>query len=136
MRAVLITGASRGIGRATALAFAKSGGFDAIVLVSRTENGSLEALAAEIGGINSGLRVITSYGNAGDREFINGLHDRLTRDAVRVELLINNAAVSYVEPVKKAERHGDILLFFGYMFKALHKQSPRFFRFAAACRFS
>ena len=96
MRAVLITGASRGIGRATALAFAKSGGFDAIVLVSRTENGSLEALAAEIGGINSGLRVITSYGNAGDREFINGLHDRLTRDAVRVELLINNAAVSYV----------------------------------------
>ena len=61
MRAVLITGASRGIGREAALAFAWKD-YDAMVLNSRTENGSLEALAEEIEKHNSRIKIVTSYG--------------------------------------------------------------------------
>ena len=95
MRAVLITGASRGIGRAAALAFAWKD-YDALVLNARTENGSLEALTEEIEKINSRIRVITSYGNAGDISYIDSLRERLDKAGVTPELVINNAAVSYV----------------------------------------
>ncbi len=95
MRAVLITGASRGIGRAAALAFAWKD-YDAMVLNSRTENGSLEALAEEIEKHNSRIKIVTSYGDAGDVSYIESLRGRLEKSGIRVELLINNAAVSYV----------------------------------------
>ncbi|MBQ8949849.1 MAG: SDR family NAD(P)-dependent oxidoreductase [Lachnospiraceae bacterium] len=95
MRAVLITGASRGIGRSTALAFAWKD-YDVLVLNSRTDNGSLEELAGELEKINSSIRIITSYGNAGDGAYIDNLHERLINAGIEVELLINNAAVSYV----------------------------------------
>lgn len=95
MRAVLITGASRGIGRSTALAFAWKD-YDVLVLNSRTDNGSLEELAGELEKINSSIRIITSYGNAGDGAYIDNPHERLINAGIEVELLINNAAVSYV----------------------------------------
>jgi NAD(P)-dependent dehydrogenase (short-subunit alcohol dehydrogenase family) len=88
-RVALITGASRGIGRAAAMALAAEG--FAVVLAGR--NGpALEAAAAEVAGLGAGVRAVTC--DVSDETAVRRLFAE-TRDAFgRLDLLFNNAGIS------------------------------------------
>ena len=83
---VLITGASRGIGRGLAVAFAREGA--RVALVARSEE-ALKALAEELGG--TAYRADPSQPSGAD-----GLIERIEADGP-VDVLINNAGVSFVK---------------------------------------
>jgi len=90
---VLITGASQGIGRATALRFARHG--YGVVLAARQPE-RLEALAAQIrqqGG--SALAVPTDIC---DREAAGALIERALAHAGQVDVLVNNAGICLMGP--------------------------------------
>ena len=89
-RSILITGASRGIGRAIAISAAGSGMFNKIVLNSRKNSDELER-TKEIILSSSDIEAITSQGDVGDISYVKTLRDT----AGDVDVLINNAAISY-----------------------------------------
>jgi short-subunit dehydrogenase len=88
-RCALITGASSGIGKATALAFAQAG-FD-LVLVSRSQS-KLEAVAQEAS--QTGVTVQT---HALDLAVIEQVKDQMQSIAAHtpIDVLINNAGMGY-----------------------------------------
>jgi uncharacterized protein len=80
---VLITGASRGIGEALAIAFAGAGA--RVALVARSE-GPLKELASRLGG--------TAHpADLSDTETVNGLIARVEADGGPVDVLVNNAGL-------------------------------------------
>src|SRR6218665_2253044 len=91
-RVVLITGASSGIGRAAALAYAAQGAH--VVLAARRE-GLLKELARELGGRGVVVRCDITGG---------GEVERLAREAEAhfgaVDVLINNAGIGLFGPVE------------------------------------
>ena len=92
LHSILITGASRGVGRALALACAASGRFDKIVLNSGHARAALEEtarLAKENAAVE--LRCVCSLGDVGEYEYA----EQLRRQYGPVHALVNNAAVSW-----------------------------------------
>jgi 3-oxoacyl-[acyl-carrier protein] reductase len=95
-RACVITGASRGIGKATALALAAEGA--ALLLVGRHEQ-TLEAAASECRAVATGGRaevlvLDVTDGDAGER-VLEACQTRLGR----IDALVNNAGTSSVRPL-------------------------------------
>ncbi len=90
-RTALVTGASRGIGRAAALAFAEAGAD--LVLSSRRREG-LEAVAKEVEAF--GRRALVIPANVSQEESVAALADAVEREGVAVDVLMNNAAVNPV----------------------------------------
>ena len=86
-RVAVVTGGSRGLGRAIALGFAKAGA--AVVIASR----KLDACAAVVAEINavgaSGLAVATRMADPGD---IGSLVDKTIDRYGRLDIVVNNAA--------------------------------------------
>src|SRR4051812_18889134 len=80
---VLITGASRGIGRSLAIAFAGAGA--KVALVAR-DGAALEALAAELGGTAHPADLL-------DPEQVGRLIHRVEDDAGAIDVLVNNAGL-------------------------------------------
>src|SRR5437588_7471187 len=93
-RVAIITGASSGIGRATALAFARGGA--TTVLASRSAE-KLERVAAEIRGFNTQVLVLPT--DVSVREQVQHLVDRTVEEFGRIDILFNNAGNAYVGPV-------------------------------------
>lgn len=91
-KVVLITGASRGIGRAIALQYAHAG-VAAIVLVARTAS-KLEAVAREINEIDAKIRVHTFALSVTDSTAVHACAASLTALESRLDILINNAGGS------------------------------------------
>ncbi|MCB1004621.1 MAG: SDR family NAD(P)-dependent oxidoreductase [Acidimicrobiales bacterium] len=85
-RRVLVTGASRGIGEATARAFAAAGA--TVALVARDAE-ALAALAAELGGTAHPADLL-------DRETVAGLIPAVEGEAGPVDVLVNNAGMDTV----------------------------------------
>jgi NAD(P)-dependent dehydrogenase (short-subunit alcohol dehydrogenase family) len=87
----LVTGASRGIGRATAIAFAEQGAD--VVLSSRKREG-LDAVAKEIAQL--GRRAVVVPANVSQEDSIAALADEVERAGLAIDVLVNNAAVNPV----------------------------------------
>jgi NAD(P)-dependent dehydrogenase (short-subunit alcohol dehydrogenase family) len=85
----LITGGSRGIGRATALGFAEAG---ADVAVASRKLPDLENVAKEIR--KMGRRSLAVAAHVGRVEDINGLVARVTDEFGKIDILVNNAGTS------------------------------------------
>jgi NADP-dependent 3-hydroxy acid dehydrogenase YdfG len=86
-KSVLVTGASAGIGRASAVALARAG---AGVIATGRRAGELEALRRECG-----PSIETIAGDLNDAAFI----DELARRARNVDILVNNAGILKYEPL-------------------------------------
>jgi len=93
----LVTGASRGIGAATAAAFAAAGA--AVVLAARNEQ-ELEALAAEIA--TTGGQAMAVVTDVTDETAVRVLIERTVAEHGRVDVAFNNAGHGH-QPVPLAE---------------------------------
>lgn len=92
-RTALITGGSRGLGRAMALAFARAG---ADVAVSSRKLDACETVADEIRALGRGSLAIAAH--AGNWAQIEALVERVYAEWGRIDILVNNAGMSPVEP--------------------------------------
>lgn len=90
---VLITGASRGIGQAIAIAFAKAG-YQLVITCSKTEEDLL--LLAEFLRTHYSVKVLTSVGDIADYNYVNKLFQDISYCFGTIDVLVNNAGISYV----------------------------------------
>lgn len=88
-RVALVTGGSRGIGRAIALGFAKAGA--KIVIASRKQAG-LDAVAAEVQSLGGAALAVAAH--VGDEQAIASLVRRAQETFGRIDILVNNAATN------------------------------------------
>jgi 3-oxoacyl-[acyl-carrier protein] reductase len=98
---VLVTGASRGIGRATAIAFAREGASVAINYRSSEKAAESAAetarSAAPAGGDDQ--RVVTVQADVSDEDDVDAMFDSLDEQFNGVDTLVNNAGVLVESPV-------------------------------------
>jgi 2-deoxy-D-gluconate 3-dehydrogenase len=94
-KVALVTGASRGIGRAIALGFAEAGAD--VALAARSE-GDLETLAKEIDAVGRKALVIPT--DVRDRAAIQAMFDKTVDEFGRLDILVNNAGGSnFMSPI-------------------------------------
>jgi short-subunit dehydrogenase len=89
-KVIVVTGASSGIGAASARVFAAEGGH--VVLVARSVE-PLERIAAEIRGAGGRARAMAT--NVGDSRAAAALLDRVASELGGIDVLVNNAGVNY-----------------------------------------
>lgn len=92
-KVAVITGSSRGIGRATAQLFAAEG---ALVVITSRSQADLDAVAADIKG--RGGQVLAISADIDDRAQVQSLFDQVLQAYGRVDILVNNAGVHRVVP--------------------------------------
>ena len=92
-KTVLITGASRGIGRAIAVAFAKAG-YNLVITCSKSETELLH-LKNDLERDYS-VDVLASIGDISDFEYVTQLFSHIEQRFHGVDVLVNNAGISYV----------------------------------------
>ena len=92
-KTVLITGASRGIGKALAHRFGKAG--YSLIINSCNSKEVLLALQKELMETYS-IRVLASVGNIGDFDYVASLFDDIKKEFGGVDILINNAGISHI----------------------------------------
>ena len=92
-KTVLITGASRGIGRAIAVAFAKAG-YTLVITCSKSETELLH-LKNDLERDYS-VDVLASIGDISDFEYVTQLFSHIEQRFHGVDVLVNNAGISYV----------------------------------------
>lgn len=88
-RVALITGASRGIGEATARLLAEQG---AHVVISSRKQADLDRVAAEI--VQAGGKATPIAAHQGDSAALAELMRRIASDLGRLDILVNNAATN------------------------------------------
>ncbi|WP_222193583.1 SDR family NAD(P)-dependent oxidoreductase [Modestobacter italicus] len=96
-RAVLVTGASRGIGRAIALAFAAQG--DRVAVHANTSREQAESVCAELPG--EGHTVVTA--DVADPEAIGRAVDEAAATLGGLHVLVNNAAIFTAHPPQEVD---------------------------------
>ncbi len=103
----LITGGSRGIGRETALGFARAG---ADVAVTSRNLEDLEKVAGEIKAL--GRRSLVVAAHVGRMDQIKNLVDGVVREFGRIDILVNNAGTSpvYASSLDLEERAWDSVM--------------------------
>jgi len=96
-KVVIITGASQGIGRATALAFAREGAIP--ILVSRSRE-KLEQAADGIRRFNPKVRVIPA--DVSSQTEVHDMVAKVLAECGRIDVLVNNAGIARVGPIGEA----------------------------------
>ncbi len=97
MRTVVVTGASRGIGKATALAFAAQG--CNVVLTSRKQD-ALDGVAAEITAGHPDVGVLAVAAHAAEADQAQAVVDATIERFGQIDVLVNNAGTNpYFGPV-------------------------------------
>jgi NAD(P)-dependent dehydrogenase (short-subunit alcohol dehydrogenase family) len=101
-KVAIVTGASRGIGRAIALGFAEAG---ADVAVAARSEGDLETLAKEIDSL--GRRALVLPTDVRDRAAIQAMFDKTVAELGRLDVLVNNAGGSnFMSPIVSMRPEG------------------------------
>ena len=90
MSTLLITGASRGVGRTLALACARSGQYSKIILNGGSDAAALEETSRLVASAGD-LLCVSSLGDAGNLSYV----ENLRRQFGPADVLVNNAAVSW-----------------------------------------
>ncbi len=90
---VLVTGASRGIGRAIALAFAERGYH--IYLNCRKSATEIESVASEIRSL-PGASCDVYVGDVGDSAFVKEMFARIEQTSGALDVLVNNAGIAHI----------------------------------------
>lgn len=92
-RCALVTGASRGLGRAMALALAEAG---AGVVCTSSRRGGADATAASIRALGKSAWEV--HADLSDRKAVLGMADDAIRLAGRIDILVNNAGTIRRQP--------------------------------------
>lgn len=92
-KVVIVTGGSKGLGRAMALGFAEAG---ADVAVASRKLDACEAVAAEIRAV--GRRALAIACHVGDWDQCSELIDATVAEFGRIDVLVNNAGIAPVPP--------------------------------------
>jgi len=104
MKTALVTGSSRGVGKAIALALAKQG-YDIVVNYARSKTAA-EETAREIESL--GRRALVIKANVGDTAKIHTMFETIQAEFGRLDLFINNAASGVQRPIMELEeKHWD-----------------------------
>lgn len=98
-RKALVTGASRGIGREIALAFAREGADVAVNY--RTQAAAAEAVAAEIGRL--GRQALAVQADVAEVEPVQAMVERVEDAFGRIDILVNNAGFVTLAPVERMD---------------------------------
>lgn len=104
----LVTGASRGIGRAIAIGMAKRG-FDVAINDIERQKDALEEVAGEIGAL--GQRALAVYADVSNKTDVEAMVTKTIEAFGRIDAIVNNAGIliaSDVEHLK--EEHWDSVL--------------------------
>src|SRR5687767_6841411 len=124
---VVITGASAGVGRATARRFAREGAL--IGLLARGRDG-LEAARAEVEQL--GGQAIVLPADVSQADAVEAAAEAVTNEFGPIDIWINNAMVSVFSPVKQMEaeeyRRVTEVTYLGYVYgtlAALKRMLPR-----------
>ena len=106
-KVALITGGSRGIGKATAIDFAKAG---ADVVVTSRKLPDLELVVDEIKGL--GRKSLAVATHVGRLDQINSLVETVVKEFGRIDILVNNAGTSpvYTNSLDLEERAWDVIM--------------------------
>ncbi|OGG57237.1 MAG: 2-deoxy-D-gluconate 3-dehydrogenase [Candidatus Handelsmanbacteria bacterium RIFCSPLOWO2_12_FULL_64_10] len=94
-RSALVTGASKGLGQAMALALAKAG---ADLLITSRHRAEVDAVAREVASA-TGRKVVGVESDASRRADVESAVDRALRAFGKVDILVNNAGVNIREPM-------------------------------------
>ena len=94
-RIALVTGASRGIGRAAALALAKAGADVAVIFHHR--EAEAQAVCAEI--LRAGRRAAPIQADVAKAAEVSRLVEQVERSLGAVDVLVNNAGISRPQPL-------------------------------------
>jgi short-subunit dehydrogenase len=112
---VIVTGASRGIGRETARQLARAG--SNVVLASR-DRAALEGLARELESL-PGRRLVAPT-DVADREAVNAMVGRALEEFGSIEVLVNNAGVGLNAPIADGSLENIRHVFEVNLFGAIH----------------
>ena len=96
MKYTLITGASRGIGRACAIELAKER--HNLILVANTDKSGLDETVSMIYEVHQNLPEIsigTYLCDVSDSEAVSGLFENFKKNGIRIDVLINNAGIAF-----------------------------------------
>ena len=91
-KTVLVTGASRGIGKAAALKFAREGWQVVITCLKNTDK--LKEVQSEI--LSTGVPCLALTADMGDMEDCRRIFDEIHRHFGHLDALVNNAGISYI----------------------------------------
>jgi enoyl-[acyl-carrier protein] reductase III len=98
-KVALITGSSRGIGKATALRLAEDG-YDIVINYARSKTGALET-AEQIEAL--GRKVLIVKANVGDVDKIKEMFTKIDDEFGRLDVFVNNAASGVQRPIMELE---------------------------------
>lgn len=88
-KVTLITGASRGIGRATALMFAQAG--SDVIINYRTDDDAADSIKGEC--LQLGIRAVTIKADIANRAEVEAMVKTAFDDFGRIDVLVNNAGI-------------------------------------------
>lgn len=91
-KVAIVTGASRGIGRAIALAFVNSGA--KVAIASRNKYGELDEVVKEIKALKKTVLAVPTH--LGSNEALENLVAKTKQEFGRIDILVNNAATNPV----------------------------------------
>ena len=106
-KVALVTGGSRGIGKATALGFARAG---ADVVVASRKLPDLELVAGEMRGL--GRRALAVEAHVARMEQIKNLVEKVVGEFGKIDILVNNAGTSpvFASALDLEERAWDVVM--------------------------